>query len=243
MSDGCLPPAWPGLFREKEGGSLTEVGLLLLQWPPWPCRRQGSPGSPTLSHAHLSGTSKSPPSLSSLPSGCFAHLPESQGPGSVVLDGGSHVGLGDTHIRWSWPWGSLKVVPLSRSCSSGRAVGKEQLVKAWEALFGKRPAQGLLLEQGAQLGWGRAVAQGVCTKQGPTHPAGKRGSSLPMWPNEKEPPGNITWNLGLSCSPSSHKRAVITLDQIPGVPFPACLTPCPSHPHLHPHATFTSCFW
>nr|XP_035966101.1 transcription factor HES-4 isoform X2 [Halichoerus grypus] len=43
-SDGCRPPAWPGPIKEKEGESLLEVSLLLLQWLPWLCHRQDSPG-------------------------------------------------------------------------------------------------------------------------------------------------------------------------------------------------------
>lgn len=109
--------------------------------------------------------------------------------------------------------------------------------KSWSHLGSA--AQGLRAEAGGVRGafWdlkpgGLVGVIRFCTKLGPTHPAGKRGTSLPVWPEEKGLPGGITWDLGhqLSLLPREGRDSSRVDPRLPFTPPPPCYIPL-------------SCFW
>lgn len=99
--------------------------------------------------------------------------------------------------------------------------------KSWSHLGSA--AQGLRAEAGGVRGafWdlkpgGLVGVIRFCTKLGPTHPAGKRGTSLPVWPEEKGLPGGITWDLGhqLSLLPREGRDSSRVDPRLPFTPPP-----------------------
>lgn len=92
MSQHPFPSLQTGPIKE-ESESLPEAALLSSNCFRICAMSRVHLGPPGGGHAHLAGTSKSPPtatpcSLAALP----LYFPERPGPGSVVLDGGSNVG-------------------------------------------------------------------------------------------------------------------------------------------------------